>query len=884
MFRRLQLAGMLVVVCATVYAQVGADKRVCTDLSGKIRVECPAEPQVAPDTSGVPGPATAPAAVAAKAVPAGAVQKGPLVRVADKPAPADDSAPSSPPVFIHPKVRTPPRYSSLEASLPQNFLADQKNFWTSPLRLHVQDASWLLPLAVGITAVNIADPVIERKLPNGASFIQQSKSFSNYGAAAYAGMVGGAYLLSRATNNDHMRETAVLSGEAAVDTLLISEGVKYLAGRDRPLEGDGTGAFRNGGSSFPSLHSADAFAIASVVAHEYPGPLTQLLAYGGAAAISAARVTGRQHFTSDVLVGGALGWFIGRQVYNAHSDRENRELYGTFERAPRERGPRDPAYMGSTYVPLDSWVYSAIDRLAAMGYIDTAFEGMRPWTRLECAGMIEEAGAKLAASDSQSGVAAQLFDELTAEFAFESGRLAGQRNLGAGIDSVYTRVTGISGQPLTDGFHFGQTIINDFGRPYQAGFNNVTGVEAHAEAGPLVVYVRGEYEHAPEGQAVPLQARDLIRTIDYLASGPPGTPVAPINRVRLLDSYVAANIDNWQISFGPQSLSWGPGDGGSMMISDNAEPITMLRISRVLPLKLPGIFGWLGPLRTEFFLGQLTGQHFVVSPDGFIGDWNRALNPQPFIHGQKISFKPTPNFEFGFSRTTVYGGPGYPMNAQTFWRSLIDTGNAQPGSPEKPGDRRSGLDFNYRLPGLRNWVSFYADGFTEDQFSPVAYWDRSVWRAGLYFSHLPGLEKLDLRTEGVYSDNPIGGAVGPGYFYFNGTWRNGYTNDGQLIGNWIGRAGQGAQAWATYHFNPRELLQLNFRHQKVSREFLPGGGTLTNASVRGDLWVHSYMSLSSTFQYETWKFPILSQRSQSDVSTSIQFSFSPSQWLKHEGR
>ncbi len=70
--------------------------------------------------------------------------------------------------------------------------------------------------------------------------------------------------------------------------------------------------------------------------------------------------------------------------------------------------------------------------------------------------------------------AGKLYAALQTEFASETGRLDGAQNLGASLDSVYTRVTGISGRPLRDGYHFGQTIINDYGRPYGEGFNNVT--------------------------------------------------------------------------------------------------------------------------------------------------------------------------------------------------------------------------------------------------------------------------------------------------------------------------------------------------------------------------------------------------------------------------
>jgi len=313
-----------------------------------------------------------------------------------------------------------------------------------------------------------------------------------------------------------------------------------------------------------------------------------------------------------------------------------------------------------------------------------------------------------------------------------------------------------------------------------------------------------------------------------------------------------------------------------MMFSDNAAPINMFRASRVAPLKLPSILGWLGPMRSEFFLGQLAGTEFVFTPSGITGQFGQSLSPQPFINGQKISFKPTRNFEFGAFRTTVYGGPGYPLTFETFFRSLFSTENKGTfGTTRKPGDRRSGIDFSYRLPKLRKWLTFYGDGFTDDQFSPIGYFDRSAWHAGLYLSQFPKIPKLDLRVEGVYTDNPIGGNVGHGFYYFNFTWRSGYTNNGDLIGSWIGREGQGAQAWTNYWFTPRNRLQFNFRHQKVSQEFLPGGGTLTDAGVRADYWVRSNISVSTSVQYERWLFPVIQPGPEKNVSASVQILFQP---------
>jgi len=301
----------------------------------------------------------------------------------------------------------------------------------------------------------------------------------------------------------------------------------------------------------------------------------------------------------------------------------------------------------------------------------------------------------------------------------------------------------------------------------------------------------------------------------------------------------------------------------------------MFRINTTTPFKLPSILGLFGPIRVEFFVGQLTGHHFINSGTHVFGSFESLLGDQPLLNGQTLSFKPTANVEFGFTRTTIFGGQTYPFTPNSLIKSIFSLANAAPGDPANPGDRRSGFDLTYKLPFVRNWVTWYCDGFTDDQITPVAYWDRSAWVSGIYVSHVPRIPKLDLRMEGVYTDLPIGGNVSHGFFYHNTQYLSGYTNEGNLIGSWIGRQGQGAQAWATYSLTARNRVQFNFRHQKVSKQYIPEGGTLNNGGVNADFLVGSHFSVSGSVQYERWDFPVISSTRRSDVTTSLQFTIWP---------
>jgi Capsule assembly protein Wzi/PAP2 superfamily len=750
----------------------------------------------------------------------------------------------------------------LGTSLLKNLALDQRDLWTSPAKLRFSDADWLVPAGGLAAGLFVTDRDTSLHLSHNLKTINRYNTISNAGLGALIGGAGGLWLLGHARGDEHWSETGLLAGEAVLDSLAVVEGLKYSLRRQRPFEGDGSGSFLHSGTSFPSEHAAAAWAVAGILAHEYPGPLTKILAYGLASAVSYSRVRGRQHFSSDVFVGGILGDLVGQQIYTRHHDANlGGAEWGSIGQLFHGEGSSSPGNQGSPYVPLDSWVYPVFDRLIALGRMPTGTLGQRPWTRLECARLVEEANdVDGEANSEESPEVRGSLGVLRKEFAGDLTLLEGGENRGVRLESVYTRWTGISGPPLHDSYHFGQTLINDYGRPYQEGVNNVSGISGWATHGRWIAYVRGEYQYAPSGPAYSDTVRNFIAQADAIPLQP-ASAIPAQNQFRLLDAYVGLTLNNWQVTYGQQSLWWGPGKMGPFLLSNDAAPVRLIRLNRTTPIELPWLFRYLGPVHMDAFFGSLEGHQFP---------------PNPVIHGEKISFKPTPNLEFGFSRTVVLGGAGRPLTPASFFNSYVSvtsSANETPGSD--PGKRSGGFDFSYRVPFLRNWLTVYADSISDDDPSPLANPPRAGINPGIYLPQFPGLRKLDLRLEAAYTDVPSGDAHGGHFIYFDGFYHDLYTNKGQLLGNWVGRDGKGLQAWSRYWVDARTFLEFAYRHGEVSDTFVPGGGNINDGSIRAGFWLHRVWNVTASLQWERWNFPILALGPQTNVTSSVGITFSP---------
>lgn len=115
--------------------------------------------------------------------------------------------------------------------------------------------------------------------------------------------------------------TSVRLLEAVAYTKVVTGVAKGLVSRARPFVGGGPFAGEPGTfdgahthTSMPSGHTARAFAIASVLAHQADRWYVSVPAYGLAASVGMERIRSGDHWLTDVAVGGALGYVIGRVV------------------------------------------------------------------------------------------------------------------------------------------------------------------------------------------------------------------------------------------------------------------------------------------------------------------------------------------------------------------------------------------------------------------------------------------------------------------------------------------------------------------------------------------------------------------------------------------
>jgi hypothetical protein len=375
-------------------------------------------------------------------------------------------------------------------------------------------------------------------------------------------------------------------------------------------------------------------------------------------------------------------------------------------------------------------VHALLKRLDAEGLVPGGLLGFQPLTRAEALGLVERA-AVLAAERRVTGRIPLIIDDLRARLAPR----AVDARVGLGVLSADAL-----GQDLE----------------YNAGGEHATdGLSAIAMA-------RLHLEGGGEGYLPPWRMAFEPRV--YLHEYAPSDEDVRLDIRRLMAGVRLGGLD---VAYGRDGMWWGPGRHGALLLTNNAEPLTSLRLTNARPAELPWIFGALGPTRLAFFVTQLEGE--------------RAA-PHPWLWGMRLGFRPSPYVEVGLSRVAMLGGGGRRVTAETWLDSVMTFNENIINSPVEPGNQIAGFDVTLTLPFDAQPVQIYLEAEGEDRSDWKVYPSQFGEVVGVYLPRIYGLPRCSLLVE--LADNHITGS--PNGFYSHHAFPDGYTYHGRIIGHHMG--------------------------------------------------------------------------------------------------
>jgi hypothetical protein len=449
----------------------------------------------------------------------------------------------------------------------------------------------------------------------------------------------------------------------------------------------------------------------------------------------------------------------------------------------------------STNVPIGHWSYDDIDKLIGEGLIDGAMLTTRPVTRLEMARNIAEADEKFQLLNSKNNVIAGIIERLKKEFQQELGA-RGALDGGPILDFAkpfedpYIKYVYAKSKPDTEnirGDQFDGRSNVRFGFASRAQLFDITAFYAHLE------YPSSSHDTSEEVKQI--YQHDNVPANFVKSSEDKG--------LELVEGYGKLSLGRFEIEAGKDSMWWGPGYHGSLLMSNNAEPFTMVKLSTPGPVALPWIFRGLGPFKVVWFLTQLEEDRPV---------------PRPNLSGIRINFKPHPAVEMGLSRTIIFGGEGRPRySLGDYWKAFLGGNGSLTGNKEN--DQLAGFDASVLLPV--DWllpaksVKIYTEWAGEDEAGGLPSSWGKLFGAKFFdiFGTGPsaslGAGKTDLDIE--YANNHVSGKTD--VFYTHGIYLAGYTYNGRVVGHFMGTDSEDLFLRLTHYLSSDVILGLQYDRQ-----------------------------------------------------------------------
>lgn len=209
------------------------------------------------------------------------------------------------------------------------YLTDAVHIITSPANWDKSD--WLTASAVLGTAAGLYafDNDIERwsqrrRNPSTDSISRFARPFGQEYEIPVLGLF---WLYGYGAKDSKAERTSLLGLESFVLSSAFAQVLKYSTHRDRPSESTqnnkwGGPGFSNSHMSCVSGEAAAVFSVATIISEEYKDTgWVPLVSYGVATVASLARINNNAHWTSDVFLGSAIGYFVAKSVLHSHPEK-----------------------------------------------------------------------------------------------------------------------------------------------------------------------------------------------------------------------------------------------------------------------------------------------------------------------------------------------------------------------------------------------------------------------------------------------------------------------------------------------------------------------------------------------------------------------------------
>jgi hypothetical protein len=377
--------------------------------------------------------------------------------------------------------------------------------------------------------------------------------------------------------------------------------------------------------------------------------------------------------------------------------------------------------IASTYIPVGDRIYDLLYRLEAEGVIESGLLTTQPLSRKEAVRLLLEA-------ERNSGNSSTFIQSLVASLKYELRNDIDNARFIKPLDFLY-------GKYLYADSDIQKLYYNMDGDNYDKGSNLRFGFDSRAELDWFSLYINPELRYSEDGTALVMKR-----------------------------GYGVLSFLGLDLQIGKDSQWWGPGYHGALLLTNNAEPFTMVRLTNPQPVLLPWVLQYLGPFNFTFFTTRL--------------ERDRKDVPEPYLWGMRLNFKPHPYIEIGLERTAILGGEGRSESLKTWWYSFTGQGENIKGI--ESGDQRAGFDVKLTLPFKLQPLQLYAEADGEDEAGGLP--TKWAYVAGIYLPRLLNLERLGFRAE--YATDHVSGH--PNVWYRHHIYTAGYTYEGRIIGHHMG--------------------------------------------------------------------------------------------------